>query len=168
MNSLVQPDPGLYLWTILTFLVLAGLLARFAWRPLLAALETRQASIRASLDDARKAREDLDRARADAEAVLSEARVEAGQLLARTREDGARLREELKEKAQADAAALVRNAEKQIQLETARATEQLRREAIDLSVTIASKVLQRSVSKDDNARLIDDMLRQIETGPRLS
>ena len=54
-NPLVQPDPGLFLWTIFTFLVLLGLLARFAWRPLLAMLETRENMIRTALQDAEKA-----------------------------------------------------------------------------------------------------------------
>ena len=53
-NPLTQPDPGLFIWTILTFLVLVALLAKFAWRPLLQALESRQDSIRKSLDDADK------------------------------------------------------------------------------------------------------------------
>ena len=168
MNPLVQPDPGLYIWTILTFLVLVALLAKFAWRPLLRALEERQATIRASLDEARKAREDLERVQADAERLLAEARVQAGQIIARTREDAGRFREELQQKAQLDAANLVKNAERQIQLETTRAVEQLRREAVDLSVTIASKILQRSVSKEDNERLIDDTLRQLESNPRIN
>ena len=60
-NPLVQPDPGLFIWTILTFLVLVALLARFAWRPLLQALERRQAAIAKSLDDAQHAREELER-----------------------------------------------------------------------------------------------------------
>ena len=167
-NPLVQPDPGLYIWTIATFLILVGLLAKFAWRPLLRALEERQATIRAALDDARKAREELQAVHAQSERLLNEARVEAGQILARTREDAARLREELKEKAHADAAHLLGNAERQIQLETTRAVEQLRREAIDLSVAIASKLLQRNVSREDNERLIQDTVRQLESGPRLN
>ena len=60
-NPLVQPDPGLFIWTILTFLVLVALLARFAWRPLLQALEGRQAGIAKSLEDAQHAKEELDR-----------------------------------------------------------------------------------------------------------
>ena len=55
-NPLVQPDPGLFIWTILTFLVLLWALAKFAWRPLLAALEERQQTIRKSLDDANRRR----------------------------------------------------------------------------------------------------------------
>ena len=168
MNPLVQPDPGLYIWTIVTFLVLMALLAKFAWKPLLAALEERQASIRAALDEAQKARADVERVRVEAERLVNEARVEAGQVLARTREDAARLRDELKSQAQADAARLVSNAERQIQLDTNRALEQIRREAIDLSVAIASKLLQRNVSKEDNARLIDESVKQIDAGPRFN
>ena len=55
MNPLVQPDPGLYIWTILVFLVLVALLGKFAWKPLLEALDNRQESIRKALDDARRA-----------------------------------------------------------------------------------------------------------------
>ena len=168
MNPLVQPDPGLYIWTIVTFLVLVALLAKFAWRPLLAALEERQAGIRAALDEAQKARVEVERVRADSERLLNEARVEGGQILARTRDDAARLRDELKQQAQADAARVIANAERQIQLDTNRALEQIRREAIDLSVTIASKLLQRNVSKEDNARLIEDTVKQIDAGPRFS
>ena len=60
-NPLVQVDPGLYIWTIVTFLILVALLAKFAWRPLLEALEQRQDSIRKSLDDARQATQELER-----------------------------------------------------------------------------------------------------------
>jgi F-type H+-transporting ATPase subunit b len=56
----------------------------------------------------------------------------------------------------------VRNAERQIQLETARALQQIRHEAVDLSVMIASKLIGRNLSKDDNARLIDEALQQID------
>ena len=64
-NLLVQPDPGLFIWTILTFLILLALLAKFAWSPLLQALDARQASIRKALDDARKAKQDLEGIHAD-------------------------------------------------------------------------------------------------------
>ena len=61
MNPLVQPDPGLYIWTILVFVILVTLLGKFAWRPLLDALEARQEAIRQSLADADKAKQELAR-----------------------------------------------------------------------------------------------------------
>ena len=162
-NPLVQPDPGLYIWTIVTFLVLLGLLARFAWRPLLDALEKRQEVIRKSLDDARQARQELEQVKTDAAKLLSDARAEAGEIVSRTRSDAARFADEMKQKARTDADALVKHAERQIEMQTARAMESIRRESVDLSVAIASKILRRSISKEDNERLIDDTLKEMQS-----
>src|SRR6476620_3259417 len=115
-NPLVQPDPGLYIWTILTFLVLLTLLAKFAWKPLLEALESRQETIRKSLDDAQQAKQDLERLHAESAEMIRKARVDADAIVSQSRADGERLREELRQKAKADADTLVRNAERQIQL----------------------------------------------------
>ncbi len=162
-NPLVQPDPGLFIWTILTFLVLVGLLARFAWRPLLEALERRQAAIAKSLEDAQRARQELERLQRESAQMMRQARVEADAIVSRSRSDAEALREELKQKSRAEAAAIVKNAEKQIQLETARAIQQIRNETIDLSVAIASKILRRQVSKEDHEGLIEETLKQVET-----
>ena len=162
-NPLVQPDPGLFIWTIVTFLVLLALLAKFAWRPLLEALESRQASIRKSLDDAAQARQDLERLRQDSEQIIREARIEAESIITKSRGDAERLRAEMKEKARAEADAVVKNAERQIQLETTRALQQIRTEAVDLSVMIASKIIQRNLSKEDNERLIEEALKQVQS-----
>lgn len=162
-NPLVQPDPGLFIWTILTFLVLVALLARFAWRPLLQALESRQAAIAKSLDDAQSARQELERLNRESAQIMQQARVDAEAVVSRSRSDAEVLREELKQKSRAEAAAIVKNAERQIQLETARAVQQIRSEAIDLSVTIASKILRRQVSKEDHEGLIEETLKQVET-----
>jgi len=164
-NPLVQPDPGLYIWTILTFLVLVGLLAKFAWRPLLAALDSRQNAIRKSLDDAQQARQELERLNQESAQILSKARAEADQIIVSGRSDAERLREDMRQKAKAEADGIVKNAERQIQLETARALQRIRNEAVDLSVMIASKLIQRNLTKEDNERLIEEALKQAE-GPR--
>lgn len=161
-NPLVQLDPGLYIWTIVVFLILLALLGKFAWRPLLQALDQRQESIRRSLDDAAKAKQELERLQTESQRILAEARGEAESIVARTRDDANRLRDEMRQKAQAEAANIVKNAEKQIELETNRALQQIRHEAVDLSVAIASKLLQRNVSKQDNERLIEETFRQLE------
>jgi len=162
-NPLVQPDPGLYIWTIVTFLVLLALLARFAWRPLLDALEQRQQVIRKSLDDARQARQELEQVKTEAARLLSEARVEAGEIVSRTRSEAARFAEEMKVKARTDADALVKRAEREIEMQTARAMENIRRETVELSVAIASKILRRDISKEDNERLLNDTLKEMQS-----
>ncbi|MNC87143.1 F0F1 ATP synthase subunit B [compost metagenome] len=74
----------------------------------------------------------------------------------------------MKQKAQAEAANVVKNAERQIELETARALQQIRAEAVELSVAVAAKILQRNVSREDNQRLIDETFRQIDATSRPS
>lgn len=160
-NPLVQPDPGLFIWTILTFLVLLTLLAKFAWRPLLQALESRQETIRKSLEDAQQAKVELERLNQESAQIIAKARQEADAIITRSRSDGDRLREELRQKARAEADGIVRSAQRQIQAETARALQQIRHEAADLSVAIASKIIQRNISREDNERLIDETLKQL-------
>ncbi len=167
-NPLVQAEPGLFIWTILTFLGLLILLRILAWKPLLAMLQERQNTIARSLDDAKQARQELERIHAEQQRILAEARAQAESIVAQTRDDANRLRDELKQKAQGEASGIVKNAEKQIAQETARAVQQIRQEAVDMSVAIASKLLQRNVSKADNERLIDETFRQLEATQRPS
>ena len=161
-NPLLRPDPGLFIWTIITFLVLVTILAKFAWGPLLRALESRQELIRKSLDDAQRAKVELERLQQESVQIVRQARVEAESIITQSRAAAGQLREELRQKAKAEADGIVKNAERQIQLETTRALQQIRHEAVDLSVMIASKLLQRNVTKEDNEKLIDEALRQVE------
>jgi F-type H+-transporting ATPase subunit b len=160
-NPLVQVDPGLFIWTIVTFLVLLTVLAKFAWGPLLQSLAAREETIRKSLADAEKARTELERLSHESEAIIRKARVDAEQIVAASRADAERLRGELREKARAEADGIIKNAERQIHLETARALEQIRNEAADLSVAIASKLIQKNITREDNERLIEDALKQL-------
>jgi F-type H+-transporting ATPase subunit b len=161
-NPLVQLDPGLYIWTILTFLVLLTLLAKFAWRPLLQALEERQAQIRKSLDDAQQARQELERVQHESAQLISRARVEADAIVSQSRADAERLRQELRESARTEAATILRNAEKQIELQTLQAVRQIRSEAADLAVLIAEKLIGRNLSREDNERLIAQTIDELD------
>src|SRR5262249_52516959 len=126
---------------------------------------SRQSDIRKSLDDAQQARLELERLNQTSAQMITKARAEADEIIGRSRADAERLREDIKQKARAEADAVVKNAERQIQLETARALQQIRTEAVELSVMIASKLIQRNLTKEDNQRLIEDALRQVE-GPK--
>ena len=161
-NPLLRPDPGLFIWTIITFLVLVTILAKFAWGPLLKALDARQETIRKSLDDAQLAKQELERVQQQSAQIVRQARVDAEAIISQSRTDAARLREEMRQKAKAESDGIVKNAERQIQLETTRAIQQIRHEAIDLSVSIASKIIQRNLTKEDNEKLIDEALRQVQ------
>ena len=91
-NPLVQLDPGLYVWTILTFLLLFFLLTKFAWKPLLKALAEREEKIRSSLEKADEAQQKLERLGAEGEEIIGKARAEAQSIVSDGRPAGAHKR----------------------------------------------------------------------------
>ena len=162
-NPLIQVDPGLFIWTILTFLVLLGLLGKFAWQPLLAALDSRHELIKKSLDDADKAKQELERLQQDSREIISEARVEAQSIVAKSRSEAEKLKGKMRQKAKEEADSIVRSAEKQIQVETEKAIAEIRGEVVDLSLLVASRLVKKNLSKEDNQSLIEESLKQIES-----
>ena len=161
-NPLVQPDPGLFIWTIITFLILLGLLAKFAWGPLLKALDERHATIRKSLDDADKAQQELAQLQEKSAQLIAEARAEGQSIVAKSRAAAEVVREDLHQKAKTEAAAMVKATERQIQQETARAVQQIRHDVVDLSLSVASKLIKKNLTAEDNDALIQDSLSQID------
>ena len=130
-NPLVQLDPGLFIWTILTFLVLLALLGKFAWKPLLAALDRRHEMINDALDNAEKAKQELGQLQQDSAKIVSEARTEAQEIVGRSRVEVEKLKGDMVENAREEADSIVRNAEKTIELEMAKALAELRNEVAD-------------------------------------
>ena len=154
---------GNAIWTLGIFLLVVLVLGKFAWGPVLALLQQREEFIHRSLADAKHDRDEADARLKEYTAKIQASRNEAAQIVEEARRDGERLREDLRTKARSEADRLIQSAERQIQLETSRALEQIRREAVDLSVMIASKIIQRNLSKEDNERLIDEALKQVES-----
>ena len=152
---------GNAVWTLVIFVLVVAVLGKFAWRPVLGLLKEREEFIHKSLLAAKQNRERAEATLKEYNEKLRAARAEADQIIAQSRADAERLREETRQKAKSDAEIIVRNAERQIQLETARALQQIRHEAADLSIMIASKLIQRNLTKEDNQQLIDQTLQQL-------
>ena len=95
--------------------------------------------------------------------MVGQAHQEANTIIAEARADGVRLRDAAKQQAQAEAQSIVEHAQRQIQLERDRAVAQIREEAVDLSLAIASKLIRRNLTKADNESLIDEALKQVES-----
>ncbi len=154
---------GNALWTVGIFLIVLFVLGKFAWGPILSLLQEREKFIHDSLSQAKHDREQARAQLNEYTAQLQAARAEAAGLVADARRDSERLREDLKQQAKAEAATILKNAERQIELETGRAVQQIRQEAADISVMIASKLIGRNISREDNERLIEDALKELET-----
>jgi F-type H+-transporting ATPase subunit b len=153
---------GNAIWTLAIFLIVVVVLGKFAWGPILSLLQQREAFIHTALSEAKQDRDRAEASLKEYTAKLQAAHAEAAALVEDARRDAERLREDLRQKARTEADNTLANAQRQIQLETSRALEQIRKEAVDLSVMIASKIIQRNLTKEDNERLIDDALKQVE------
>ena len=154
---------GNAVWTLVIFIIVVILLGKFAWGPVLGLLQQREEFIHRSLSDAKRDRDEAEGRLKEYAAKLQSAQREAIGIIEEARRDAERLRDELRERAKSEADTLIKNAERQVQLETSRALQQIRKEAVDLSVAIASKLLQRNISPADNERLINDAMKQIES-----
>ncbi|MDA2924673.1 F0F1 ATP synthase subunit B [Acidobacteria bacterium AH-259-L09] len=162
-NPLVQPDPGLFLWTILTFLVLFVLLRKYAWKPLLKMLEDREETIRKSLDDAAKAKQEMERLQQESKQIIAKARLEAQSIIAASRTQAEKVKAEILQDAKARTDSILQAAEKQIQAEKEKAITDLRNEVIDLSLMMASKLIRKNITPESNRALIEESLKQIES-----
>jgi F-type H+-transporting ATPase subunit b len=156
---------GNAVWTLVIFVIVVFVLGKFAWGPVLSLLREREQFIHKSLSDAKRDRDDAEVRLKEYAAKLQLAHAEAVTIIEAARGDAEQLRQQLREKAKAEADGLIKNAQQQIQLETTRALQQIRTEAVDLSVLIASKLIQRNLTKEDNERLIEEALKQVQ-GPQ--
>lgn len=160
-NPLVQLDPGLFVWTILTFLVLLGVLAKFAWNPLLKMLKDREELIRSSLEDAEKAKTELERLNTEGQDIINKARSEAQTILAEGKAAASKLKDETLNGAKDQAKSILSDAEKQIQIEKDKAIAEIKSEVVDLSLSVATKLIKKNISREDNQALIDDSLENV-------
>lgn len=160
-NPLVQPDPGLFLWTIFTFLVLLGLLAKFAWRPLLAMLETRENMIRTALQDAEKATKEFEQLQEKSKQITVKARTEAQSIIMESKSQAEKVKDEILQDAKGKASLIIKTAEEQIQAEKKKAIAEIRGEVVELSLSVASKLIRRNITSEDSQTLIEESLKEI-------
>jgi F-type H+-transporting ATPase subunit b len=146
------------LWTVVIFLLSLPLIWKYVMGPITRALEERDDLARRAIDQATKASQDAEAARAEVEVKLGEARAEASQLLADARERAETREREIVEEAKRSAEGLVENARTQIQAEQEKALAAIRNEVVDLSLTAATQVLGRQVGSEDDRRLVGELV----------
>ena len=162
-NPLVQLDPGLFVWTILTFLLLVFVLAKFAWKPLLKMLQDREDMIRSSLEDAEKAKSELERLNEESEAIMAKARSEAQSILADGKAAAEKVKDGIIAKSKEQANKIREDAENQIQVEKDKAISEIKEEVVNLTLSVAEKLIQKNLSDADNKSLIAESLKKVQT-----
>ncbi|MCK7589555.1 F0F1 ATP synthase subunit B [Subsaxibacter sp. CAU 1640] len=157
--DLVTPGFGLVIWTIITFLCLLFILRKFAWKPILGAVEDRETGIKDALASAENARKEMENLKADNERILNEARAEREAMLKEAREIKNKMIADAKNEAQSQANKMIEQAQTAIESEKKAAMAELRNQVATLSVDIAEKVVREELSnKDKQLKLVESML----------
>ena len=159
--DLLSPSGGLMLWTIAIFIVLMFILSRFAFKPLTAAVEARERALQNALDTAKRDREEAARLLAEHRQQLDQARGEAQKLIADGRATAEKLRADLLEQTRAQQQEMLERARRDIDTEKTNAIAALRREAVDLAIAGAAKVIERNLDTDANRKLVEGFLSSL-------
>jgi len=161
-NPLVQLDPGLFIWTILTFLLLYFVLAKFAWKPLLKALESRENDIQSSIEDAEKAKNELENLNHEAEKIIAKARSDAQEIRSEAKISAEKIKAEIRSQAENDAKKIKDDTNTQIQVEKDKAISEIRQEVVTLTMIVAEKVIGKNLSVEDNQKLIENSILDLK------
>lgn len=156
--DLILPDFGLLVWTGLVFCLLMFLLAKFAWKPILNAVNTREQKISEALELAEKTKVEMQALKAENDQILKEARAERDQILKEAKEAANGMVEDAKGKAKDEAAKIVESARLTINSEKAAAMAELKNHVASLSLEIAEKVVRHELASDDKQKALATQL----------
>ena len=160
-DTLFAVDPGLMFWTVATFLALLFALSRFAWKPLLGALDARENRIRDNIQDAQRLKDESEALLEEHRAQLAQARKEAQQIIADSRDAGERVRRDIEEKARAEGQAILDRAKNEIERSKVAALESIRRESVDIALGAAAKLIGQNLDSDGDRALVQDYLTKL-------
>ncbi|MDE2491817.1 MAG: F0F1 ATP synthase subunit B [Elusimicrobia bacterium] len=163
MDKLLQPDPGLMIWTIITFLCLLAILKKFAWGPLLGAIDEREYRLKEERLAAEKARSEAERIQKELEEKLAGVHAQSRELLAAAAKDGESLRAKLKAQAEADAQAIKEKTAAELAAEKNRLVAELRGHVADLSVQAAERLIRKSMDAGVQKAVLDGFFKDLET-----
>lgn len=156
--NIVAPE-SLIFWTTIIFLLLLFLLRKFAWKPILGAVRSRETSINDALEAAEKAKLEMQNMHADNEKLLQEARAEREAMMKEARELKAKMIADAKEDAKLEADKMVAQAQAAIESEKKAAIAELKQQVASLSLEIAEKVVRHELSDSDKQmKLVNEML----------
>lgn len=155
-------NPGLIIWTLVVFGILMGILYKFGWPALLKTVEEREARIARQLADAERANAEAARLLEQHKAALTQARAEAQELIASAKNVAQKEREQLLARTREEQEQLLERARRDIDAEKEKAILALRREAVELSIAAATKLVGSNLDNDANRRLVLDYLATLE------
>jgi F-type H+-transporting ATPase subunit b len=163
VKGLLDPNYGLMAWTLIVFIILFAILGKLAFPKILAAVEAREKALEDTIQSAKRDREDAARILAEHKAALDASRGEAQQIIVDARAAAERVRSDLIEQAHAEQASMLARARQEIENEKTKAIAALRKEAVDLAIAGASKVIEKNLDQQSNRELVEKFLSSVTT-----
>lgn len=160
--SLIEVNPGLTFWTIVTFLIVALLLRWKAWGPIMGFVKEREKAIEDAIESAKREREEAAKLLDEQKALVAEAQREAVEQARRNQAEMERLREEMMIKSRRDAEEFMASARRTIEEETARARAELRAEAVEIALNAAERLMKSSLDEREQRRLVTEFISQLD------
>lgn len=160
---MLDPGLGTFLWTTIAFLIVLGILAKFAWKPILRSIQEREQNIQESLDAAENAKKEMEEMQAKNESLMQEAREERDKILKEAKETREKMVADAKEEAQKEADQIIKNARREVEQEKKAAKEELKKEVATFSIDIAERLLREKLSEsDDQKKLAERLVEEAE------
>ena len=160
-GGLTDINPGLTLWTGITFLVLLVVLGKFAWGPIVKMLAEREATIRDAIESAKKERAEAERLLSEQKQALAQAQREAAELARRNQQEVESLRQELTARARKEADELVATARQQIAEEISKARAELKAQGADLAIDAAGRLVKANLDDKAQRVLVEEYIAQL-------
>ena len=159
--NLFSVDPGLLIWTIVTFVIVLVVLRFTAWNPLMSSLAERQRNIEGAIEEAQTARSEAEALLAKYESTMNNAKSEAKAILDEARRDGQKVQQEIREVAQQEATEFKERAQREIDLQKDAAVDEIWTLAGRLSTDLAGRILGRTVDSSDQERLVKELVEEM-------
>jgi F-type H+-transporting ATPase subunit b len=163
--NLFELSSGLAVWIWVVFALLVFLLGRYAWKPILGALEAREKGIQDALDEAAARNAEAADLLEQHRQQLADARRQANEILAEGKAVGERVRKDIEEKARGEGQAIIERARQEIERARDAALESLRKEAVELAMAAASRLLSENLTQAKDRQLVEQFLDEMDEGP---
>jgi F-type H+-transporting ATPase subunit b len=160
-GSLLDVNPGLIVWTLITFILLLVILKKVAWKPILAALDNREKGIEESLNRAEKAKEEAQKILDENRASLSKAEEESKKIIDQSRSYADDLKDQMLKLSKEQAQKLIDDAAAEIERKKQSAFEELRNQIAEISVNAAEKIMKENIDAEKNKQLVTRYLKEI-------
>lgn len=160
-NALLRFEPGLMIWTVATFVVLLVVLRKIAWGPILAALDEREKKIEQALGQAQKAQEATENMAAENQLRIREAIQKSEEIIQQAREAADRSRQQILDETRAESKRIVDQGLQRLEAEQRAALREIRVMAADLAIRAASRLIQSSLTEEQQRDIVNQFLREI-------